>query len=161
MILSLLWGAPNKARYFGNANSGYVHWIILLRAYVSWSEQSIAVTCWGLKMFVYSIQSVIRWCCMSSVCIASFNNGKIELFEVLGVGKRFFSCKIPPPCMLEVVSTGIKFWIQVKFSFWWSCNITSHHISSVMLIVGNAQEYSLHFPVVMERLCKIGVRKNH
>ena len=25
--------APNKAKYFGNANSGYFHWIILLRAY--------------------------------------------------------------------------------------------------------------------------------
>ena len=30
---------------------------------------------------IYSIQSFIRWCCMSGVCTTSFNNRKIELFE--------------------------------------------------------------------------------
>ena len=77
-----MWSTPNKAKYFEYANSEYFHWIILLKAYIGWSEQSTAVTCWGFKVFVYSIQSFIRWCCMSSICATSFSNGKMELLIV-------------------------------------------------------------------------------
>ena len=54
-----------KVNYFGNANSGYFYWIMFLRAYIGWSEQSTAVAYQGFKVFVYSIQSFNRWCCVS------------------------------------------------------------------------------------------------
>ena len=55
-----MWSAPSKAKYFGNANSGYFHWITLQRTYISWSEQSIVVTCWEFKVFAHSVQSFNR-----------------------------------------------------------------------------------------------------
>ena len=42
--------APNKEEHFGNANSIYLHWIILLEEYVGWSKQSTDV----FQVFVYS-----------------------------------------------------------------------------------------------------------
>ena len=134
-----MWSAPNKAEYFGYANFGYFHWIILLRTHIGWSEQSAAVTCWGFKMFVYSMQSFIRWCCKSGVCTTSFKNGKMELFEGVGVGIRFFLAWHELHACLSVVSAHRKFSIQMASSFWWSFNISSHHISSGMLIVVNAR----------------------
>ena len=62
---------------------------------------------------------------------------------------------------LAVVSAGRKFCIQMTSSFRWSFNIGSRHIFSKMLIVSNLQEYSSHFLVVVERLCKVGVGKSH
>ena len=85
-----MWNAPNNAKYFGHANSGYFDWIILQRTYIGWSEQSTAVTWWKFKVSAYSIHSSIRWCCTSGVCTTSFNNGKIELLEGVRVGTRFF-----------------------------------------------------------------------
>ena len=140
-----MWSTPNKAKYFGNANSGYFHWIILLRAYIGWSEQSNPVSSWGFKVFVYSIQSFVRWCCMSGVCATSFNNGKMELFKGVGVGTRFFPAWYELHACLAVVSADRKISTQTISSFCWSFNISSHHIFNGMLIVGNAQEYSLHF----------------
>ena len=74
--------SPNKAKYFANANSGYFHWIILLRVYIGWFEQSTAVTCWGFKVFVFLIQSFIKWRCTSSVCTTTFSNGNWNYFWV-------------------------------------------------------------------------------
>ena len=85
-----MWRAPNKTKSFGNASSWHFHWITLLRACFGWPQQSNTFSCWGFKLFVYSIQSFIRWCCMSSVCTISFNNGKMELFEDVIVDTRFF-----------------------------------------------------------------------
>ena len=66
---------------------------ILLMAHIGWSKQSNAVTCWEFRLFVHSIQSFIRWCCMSGVCTTSFNDGKMELFkrvaEMFGRFTRF------------------------------------------------------------------------
>ena len=45
-------------------------------------------------------------------------------------------------------------------SVWWSFNISSRIICSKILIVGNAQEYSLYL-VVVERMFIIGIGKSH
>ena len=113
-----IWSAQNKANYFGNANFGYFNWIILPRESTGWSEQSTAVTCQGFKVFIYSIQSFITCCCMSGVCATSFNNGKMELFEGVGVGTRFFLEWYKLRACLAVVSADRKFSIQMTFSFW-------------------------------------------
>ena len=81
---------------------------------------------------------------MSGVYTAFSNNGKMELLEGVGVDTRFFPAWYELHACLAVVSTDRKFYIQMTSSFWWSINISSHHISSEMLTVGNAQEYSLH-----------------
>ena len=129
-----MWSAPNKEKYFGNANSGYFHWIILLRAYMwassftkintppwvfftffklyKWYRIAHRITYWFIQkidcfhllrfeVFVFSIQSFVTWCYMSGVCTTSFNKGKIELFERVGVGTRFFSCMIRTLCFFS------------------------------------------------------------
>ena len=76
---------------------------------------------------------------MSSVCMTSFSNGKMELFAGVGAGTCFFLAQYELHACLAVVSADIKFSIQMTSSI--SFNISLHHISSGMLIVSNAQEY--------------------
>ena len=78
-----------------------------------------------------------------------------ELFEGAGVGARI-SCMVQAPCVFRNWQK-----LRVTSSFWWSFNISPHHISFGMLIVVNAQEYSFISLVVVERLCKIGLGKSH
>ena len=39
-IISSMWSAPNKAKHFGNTNSGYFHWIISVSSKQRWQKMS-------------------------------------------------------------------------------------------------------------------------
>ena len=85
----------------------------------------------------------------------------MELFKGAGVSKRFFPARYKLHVCTAVVSADRKFAIKMTSSFWWSFSITSHHISSGMLIVGTTQECSYFFSSGGTLLYKIGVGKSH
>ena len=151
----------NNAKYIGNANFGYISIRLFCYQHISVDPNNPIITWWRFKVFVYSIQSFIRWCCSSGVCRTSFNNGKMELFKGVGVRKHFFPARYKLHVCTAVVSADRKFAIKMTSSFWWSFSITSHHISSGMLIVGTTQECSYFFSSGGTLLYKIGVGKSH
>ena len=83
--------APNKSKYIRKCKFRIfpLDYSILQRAYIGWSKQSTLVTCQGFKVFVYSIQSFIRWCCVSSVFATPVNNRKWNYSRVQGLAHDF------------------------------------------------------------------------
>ena len=113
-----MWSAPNKVKYFGNANSGYFHWIFL-RVYIGWPKQSTAVICWGFEVFIFQVN-------VPHLLIMEKWNYSI----VLGSAHVFFLHDTSSMRVYSVVSADTKFSIQVNVSFWWSLNIISHQFTS-------------------------------